>query len=128
MAKSLDDVMTEVRFLISDTGASGLPERYTDTQLVMHLNTALRDLYTLRPDAFIGSQDNIGISETAMPTFTTGDLNQTPATAFPVDDRLFYTPVVVYMVGKIELADDEFTDQSRSTALLQAFKASLQGM
>jgi hypothetical protein len=130
VAKSLDDVFAEVRLLINDIGLDGANYRYTDDQVMSKFNTALRELYRYRTDAWIGNftQGVITNSAAPMPMYNAAaDLGLTPATVLPFDDRLFFNAVVFFMVGTLELGDDEFTDQGRATQLLSSFKQMLCG-
>ena len=130
VAKSLDDVFTEVRLLINDVGVGGSNFRYTQDQVMSQFNTALRELYRYRPDAWIGNftQGILANAALPMPTYDAEvDLAQAPATPLPFDDRLFFNAVVFFMVGRLELGDDEFTDQGRSSQLLSSFKQMLGG-
>jgi hypothetical protein len=96
--------------------------------LIAYLNTALRVLYTIRPDAFVGNFSSGIITTQAMNTYDITDLGQTPATPFPADDKHFFFPLVAYIAARIEMADDEFTEQSRSALLLQSFAQQLTGI
>lgn len=131
-SKSIDDAVSEARFLLGDTGTNpagtAFPTRYTDAQIIAQLNTALREVYSLRPDAFIGNFSQGNLTDTPVPTYSTSDLGLTPATAFPLDDRLFFSPVVFYIAGRTELSDDEFTDNNRAMTLYGAFRNMLVGM
>lgn len=124
MAKSIDDALTEARMILNDSTA---PFRYTDVLLIRILNTALREVYALRPDAFVGNFTSGTLSVTEVPDFTTDDLEQNPETPFPVDDRLFFSPVTMYIAGKADLSDDEFAADGRAAALLTAFRNNLTG-
>lgn len=130
--KTIDDCFAEVRQILND---SVVPYRYSDSWLIYVLNTALRDLYRIRPDAYIGNFITGVLSANPINTYSTTDLqvingtaNPTPpvpATPWPVDDRLFYAPIVFYMIGRVELNDDEFADNNRAMTLLTAFHAQL---
>lgn len=125
VAKSIDDVLSDVRVVLNDTGLGGSPYRYSNAVLISYLNTALRELYRLRPDAFIGNFTQGVLSINTMNTYEEADLGLTPATPLPVDDRLFGSPLAYYIAGRAELADDEFADDGRAMTLLQAFRAQL---
>lgn len=130
VAKSLDDVFTEVRLLINDVGVNGSNYRFTNDQVMSQFNTALRELYRYRTDAWIGNFTQGVITNAAqpMPTYSAeADLAQDPPTPLPFDDRLFFNAVVFFMVGRLELGDDEFTDQGRAAQLLASFKQMLGG-
>ena len=123
--KTLDDAVNEIRMLLNDLDVGGF--RYTQTQVLDKVNTALREVYRLRPDAYIGNFQQ-GILSTISPmTYTLADLGLNPATSFPLDDRLFFAPVVNYVVGILDLTDDEFADDNRAMTVLMAFRNSLIG-
>jgi hypothetical protein len=63
-----------------------------------------------------------------MNTYAPADLGLDPPTPFPLDDRLFFWPIVTYIAARIELGDDEFTESARSAQLLQAFSQQLTGV
>lgn len=123
--KTIDDALFEARTIISDTQ---VPFRNPDTTLLLYLNTALRALYALRPDAYIGDFSSGIITNNAVLTYGTADLGLTPPTGFPVDDRLFYGPVVAYIAARVEIQDDEFTESARSAQLMASFVQQLQGV
>lgn len=123
--KTIDDALFEARTVVNDTQ---IPYRNPDSTLIVYLNTALRALYSIRPDAFIGDFSSGVITNNAVETYYTTDLGLTPKTPFPVDDRLFYAPVVSYIAGRIEIQDDEFTDTARSQQLMASFMQQLQGV
>ena len=123
--KSIDDALFEARTIVNDLQQ---PYRNADATLVTFLNSALRALYSVRPDAFIGNFSSGIISNNAVETYYTTDLGLTPPTPFPVDDRLFFNPVVSFIAGRIEIADDEFVYNSRSAQLMQSFLLQLQGV
>lgn len=124
MAKSIDDCLREARAIINDTD---VPQRYDDALLLRILNTALREVYALRPDAFVGNFSSGVLSANTITDLVEADLEQDPETAFPLDDRLFYSPVVLYVAGKAELSDDEFANDNRAMIVLAAFRSQLTG-
>lgn len=135
VTKTIDDIQLEVRQVLND---QQVPYRYNDRWLIQILNTALREVYRLRPDAYRGNFTSGVLSSNPVNTYSTSDLqvidgaaNQTPpspATPFPLDDRLFYGPVVFYVIGRMEIEDDEFADNNRAMTLMQAFRAQLIGV
>lgn len=125
VSKSIDDCLFEARQMCNDAVA---PERNTDATLIYFLNTALRAVYSVRPDAYIGDFSSGIISTVTVNTYAVTDLDQTPATPFPLDDKLFYYPVVAYIAARIELGDDEFTESSRSAQLMASFMQQLTGI
>lgn len=123
--KTLDDSITEIRGLINDADPDGY--RYTQAFVLTKINTALRVVYSLRPDAFIGNFTLPVLSNNALVTYDETDLGLLPPTPWPIDDRLFFAPVVFYVVGMLDLSDDEFADDNRAMTVLQAFKKELTG-
>ncbi len=139
--KTIDDAISEARLMVNDNtlfNGQVQPTRNADSVYLAYLNSALRALYSLRPDAFIGNFAQGILSQVVVLTYTPSDLqaidgvaNVTPpipATPFPADDRQFFNPVVAYIAGRIEVSDDEYTETARSQQLLMAFKQQLQGM
>lgn len=118
--KLIDDAITEARELVND---NVLPYRFQQTQLIAYLNSALREVYRYRPDAFIGYFAPGVLSYNAVPTYAVTDLEQN--ISFPIDDRMFFSPVVFYLAGRLEIADDEFVDEGRAMNLLQSFRGML---
>lgn len=140
-SKTIDDAIFEARTMVNDsTFVDGVlnPTRNSDTLYLQYLNSALRTLYSIRPDAFIGNFSQGILTAVTILTYDTTDLqapdgvtNPTPpvpATPFPADDRFFFYPVVAYIAGRIELADDEYTETARSSQLLASFSSQLKGM
>lgn len=123
--KTIDECLFEARTIVNDTQ---IPFRNPDTTLLLYLNTALRALYAVRPDAYIGDFSSGIISNNAILTYDATDLGLVPPTGFPVDDRLFYGPVVAYIAARIEIQDDEFTENARSQQLMASFIQQLQGV
>lgn len=122
IAKTIDDAITEARLIVSDART---PYRYDDTSMVRHLNTALAEVYRYRPDAYIGNFTTATLGVNNVTNYVVADLGT--STLFPLDNRLYFNPVVFFIAGRAELADDEFTENSRATALLQSFRAMLIG-
>ena len=123
--KTIDDVLTEARYLLNDVGVAGSPYRFSQTVLLQLLNSALREVYRLRPDAAIGNFSQGILTYNTSTTYLAADLGT--GIAFPFDERLFFSPVVYYVAGRAELADDEFVDNNRAMTLLSAFRNQLVG-
>lgn len=121
--KSIDDCFTEARAIVNDSDA----ERFTDELVMTKFNTALRELYRYRPDSLIGNFVQGVFSRNAQMTFVVADdLGQVPPVDFPVDE-LYFSPVVFYIAGMLDLSDDEFADDNRAMTLLTSFRAMLIG-
>lgn len=125
--KTLDDAVNEIRGLINDSDPDGY--RYTQDFLIAKINTALREVYRYRPDAYIGNFTQGILTTTAIVTYSAeDDLGLDPPTPWPLDDRLFFSPVIFYVAGILDLSDDEFADDNRAMTILQAFKTELTGV
>lgn len=140
-SKTIDDAISEARAMVNDaTFINGVlsPTRNSDTLYLAYLNSALRALYSIRPDAFIGNFTQGILTQATVLTYDTTDLQMPdgtanpmppiPITPFPADDRFFFNPVVAYIAGRVELSDDEYTETSRSQQLLAAFVQQLRGI
>lgn len=125
VSKTLDDAVNEIRMLINDNDPDGY--RFTQQQVLDKLNTGLREVYRYRPDAYVGNFQQGILSVTPVVTFAVTDLGLVPQTPFPLDDRLFFSPVVFYVVGMLDLTDDEFADDNRAMTVLTSFRAQLIG-
>jgi hypothetical protein len=124
-AKTIDDMQTEVRLILNDNET---PYRYPVATIVQVFNTALREVYRLRPDAYIGNFTSGQLSSNPANTYSVADFGLTPGTPFPLDDRLFFGPIVFYVAGRLEIEDDEFADDKRAALLMTAFKEQLTGV
>ena len=139
-SKTIDDAIFEARTAVNDNSTvQGIvqPTRNADSLYITYLNSALRALYSVRPDAFIGNFTQGILSRATVLTYSTSDLQTidgaanplppVPATAFPADDKFYFNPVVAYIAARIELADDEYTETARSQQLMAAFLQQLRG-
>jgi hypothetical protein len=104
--------LTDARVILNDEAG----DRYTDTQLVSDLNSAISMTKMLRPDAFKLGE--------VLPEFTIADLNL--STDFPMAE-IFYQSFVYYLAGNAELRDDEFAVDNRAMTLLSAYRRNLTG-
>lgn len=114
MPRSIDDALRDARVILNDEAG----DRYTDQDLISDMNSAVSMTKMLRPDAFILGEP--------LPEFTVADLNQSPATDFPLPD-IFYQSFVYYLAGNAELRDDEFAVDNRAMTLLAAYRRNLTG-
>lgn len=115
MAKTWRNLIDEAREILQDTDSDGY--RLQDSSYINSLNRGLQAMATIRPDAF---WDTFATDNIVVPEVTSGAL----ATTFPLD-MIFYPPLVHYVVGAVELLDDEFSTEGRAVALLAAFRQSL---
>lgn len=108
MAKLVSEVITQARYILGDTQ---MPYRYTQAELVLHVNSAVGEVKRVRPDHFDGTQDD--------------DLQfVAEEDPFPLQDLLFI-PCVFYVAGTAELTDDEHVNSSRAAGGVQRFYAAL---
>ena len=117
MAQTISSFVSDVRYGVSDTRA---PYRYSDDRILSVLNQGLRELARLRPDAFI---DTFDVDDIVVPEYTSADLLEPLPFGY-----LFTTPLLDFVVGMIELADDEFTVDGRAITLRQKFTSSVVGV
>lgn len=116
MAKTLDNLVDESRLMLQDRR---VPYRYTDSDVVEAINSGFREVKRIRPDLFVDYGAGI-----PLPSYTTGDLGS--AVAFPINEA-FFMAVVFYVVGKLQLGDDEFAVDNRAMTLLASFRSLLLG-
>lgn len=106
--ETVDKYVSLARTLLSDTVDS--PFRYPDTDLVLALSLALQEAKRLRPDLFLNAP---------LQTFTVND------TTVVNMDELYRMPLVYYMIGHVQMRDDEEVQDQRAAAFIGMFKASL---
>lgn len=102
------DYVAQARELLQDEVAS--PYRYSDTSLVNALSNAFPEAKKLRPDLFL---------VTPLQSFSVVD---TTAVTF---DPMYRMALVYYMVGMMQLRDDEEVQDQRAAAFLSLFASKL---
>jgi hypothetical protein len=108
--ETVQDYITESRRLLQDTVATAY--RYPDADLVDALNTGLMEARRLRADLFLPKFD--------IPSFAPTDLTM------PVPmDPMYRNALTYYIVGRIQLRDEEPTQDSRAASFLGSFTAKL---
>lgn len=118
MARTIGSVVAEARTLLQDKVAlvaSGSGYRYSDAELMEAFNGALAEMRAKRPDLFL----ELGL-RVPLPVYDSTSF----ALPFPVDER-YYNAVVYYVVGRTELREDTFSDDSRATVLMNKFASQL---
>lgn len=115
MAKTYQNVIDDARILNQDTDSGAY--RNEDATYISRLNLALQELGRLRPDAY---WDQFTADDIVVPILDSSGLTGTFAP--PVQ---FYTPIVEYVAGAIEMIDDEFADDGRAATLLTMFKTAV---
>lgn len=115
---TLDTVQKYVnraRTLLLDTAA---PYRYTTDDLVEALNMGILEARRIRPDLF----RSFFRSEDGLPEFT----SDAPGLAEEVEiDEQYRVSFVYYMVGQIQLRDEEDVQDARAAAFLNKFTSQL---
>jgi hypothetical protein len=101
----------EARHLLQD---EVVPYRYPDQDLVDALNIGLAEARRLRPDLFLPGM--------VVPFYTT--LTADTAKIVPVE-LSFRSAFVYYLVGRMQLRDDESTTDARAASLLNKFAGQL---
>lgn len=122
------NLLAEAREILQDVDTDPTLQRYPDQTLVNILNRGLQELYRLRPDAFYDQWDpatgDFDVPLIVIPV--TPPAVQPAGTLWTVVFELpmmFYDPLVNWVIGTTEAVDDEFSDDSRSTAFRTFFKA-----
>lgn len=116
MARTVGAMIAEARQMLNDTvPISGAP-RYKDSDLTAALNEGVLQVRTKRPDAFL----RYGLRNPT-PSYALPDDEDTE---FPFDD-MFYSPLLFYVVGRSELTEDTFSDDSRAATLMGKFTMQL---
>ena len=117
------NLLAEAREILQDTNTDPTLQRYSDSTLLNIFNRGLQELYRLRPDAFYDFWDPT-TSDFDVPlivsTVTPGGTLWTAVFELPM---MFYDPLVNWVIGTTEAIDDEFSDDSRSTAFRTFFKS-----
>jgi hypothetical protein len=111
--ETVQDYITESRRLLQDRDAAAY--RYSDVELVDALNICLMEARRLRPELFL--------PKFSIPMFAVTDLT------VPVPmDMMYRNAMIYYIVGRMQLRDDEPTQDQRAAGLLQSFMAKLMSL
>jgi hypothetical protein len=106
---TVGDYLTESRVLLQDTI---VPYRYSDAEMVSALNIALLEVRRLRADLLLSVHFDI-------PYFSiSGTIDKTAKVPF---EPMYRGSLVYYVVGRMQLRDDEATTDSRAASLLGKF-------
>jgi hypothetical protein len=103
--------ITEARALLLD---EAVPYRYSDASLISALNMGIEESYRLRPDMWLS------FFELPLPQYLA--TSPTDAVVIP---KGFKSAFLFYMVGLMQLRDDEGASDSRAGSMLQAFASKL---
>lgn len=107
---TVSDYVTQARILLQDQ--VGSPFRYPDADLLQALNLAMLEARRLRPDLFLDA------------SFVPPNFSAIDATAVEIDQQ-YRLPFVNYVVGYVQLRDQEDTQDSRALEFISAFHAAL---
>jgi hypothetical protein len=105
------DYIDTARFQLQDTT---VPYRYSDADIVGGLNLAIGEMVRVRPDLFFVQL------RTSITSYTSA------APTDPVDINLRYQqPVIYFIVGYVQLSDEEDVQDQRAVALITKFTQQL---
>ena len=99
-------LIDEVRRLIQDRDT---PYRTSDDDLAALTTQYLRELFRVRPDAYVPYS-----TSTPLPTITAADFD----TDWPVGEQ-FYPAATYYVAGHVELQDDEHVNSGRASGFVE---------
>ena len=118
--RTLGTLVAEARTLLQDKIVNGDGDyRYSDAELFENINGAFAETRTKRPDLFLA----LGL-RTTFPMYDAAvDMN----VPFPLDPSV-YSAVLYYVVGRAELREDTFSQDSRAVSLMNKFVSSLLGI
>lgn len=124
MARTYANLITEARQLVNDAVE---PLRDEDSVYITHVNRGLHEMSRIRPDAlfdrFAGNALNVPVLiESGAPDY---DENEVTLGAEFQPEMQFYGPLLAYIVGMIEIKEDEFSEDSRAVAMITAFRNAL---
>jgi hypothetical protein len=108
--RTLGSLIGEARTILQDKlPTNGGALRYTDDEMFEAINSMLTEVRTKRPDLFLprGLRSPVPYYSSAF------DMN----TAFPLDTSC-YSAFVYYLVGRAELREDTFSDDSRAVSMM----------
>lgn len=109
---TVGDLLDQARILLQDIEA----DRYTNDMLLSALNEGLLETRRLRPDMY---RDNLA----HVPQYTLAQLTT------PIAYEPMYRPALVnYVAGRVQLQDDEATNDARATIFLNTFISKLTGL
>ena len=112
MLDTIGQVVTEARRLLQDEVS---PYRYPDTDLVDALNLAILDARRLRPDLFLPRFD--------LPYYDPAGVIDM-AQKFPIEPQ-FRMPFIFFVTARMEMRDDEQTQDGRAVAFITTWRQQL---
>lgn len=112
--RTVGDVLSEARVLLQDTVP---PFRYETPSLLGALNIGLAEMRRIRPDLFLG----LGPLRLPPPQYT---LPADETTVLPFGS-MYVTPLLLFVVGYVQLRDAEGDSLARAAQFLQSALANL---
>ena len=109
----ISDMVVQVRDIVQDADT---PYRHSDEKLLRYFNDAIADARRLRGDLFIATIND------PWTLYDVGNLGDD----FPLDPT-YFSSVVDYVSSQVELGDDEFVSDGRSSILQKRFIDKLVG-
>jgi hypothetical protein len=109
---TVQNYVDRARVLLQDQGTT---ERYPDADIVDALNSGISEAARVRPDLFLTY-----LRTRTIPSYSVGSL----ATAVDIDP-IWRSTFLNYIVGYIQIRDDEDTQDARAAAFLNTFVAQL---
>lgn len=113
MARTVGQVVDAARVIVQDATP---PYRFDTRTIAGYVSEAIGEARRVRPDLFLTTLRN------ALPVYTEADLAQ----AIPMPDA-YFSQIVNYVAGRIDLREDAFAQDGRAITLIQAFGVSLTG-
>jgi len=110
---NVGNIIAQVRTLIQDTDNSSGQYRYSTDSIVTALNQGVMEMFRIRPDLFL--EVNY-----VVPIFNIGHLD--------VDigiEPQYVPPLIYYVVGLVQVRDDEQTQDTRAATFLKVFQAAI---
>ena len=115
-ARTIAMLIAQARTMLQDLQA--VPSyRYLDQELIDNINGAMIDARRMRPDLFL----SFGL-RVPLPVFGIADI--AAGTLFPIDESCFVA-FVYYVVGRAEMREDTFADNSRAVTLMNKFTSQM---
>lgn len=108
MPRTVQDGIDRVLQILQDEEAS----RYPQDQVLSHFVDVVAEARSIRPDLFVGAY------ATPLPVALA------PADPFPLPGQ-FFNAACMFVVGALELRDDEFAVDGRAALLLQTLTKKL---
>jgi hypothetical protein len=117
-------LLNDARYILQDTVE---PVRYETEQLIGILNRGLKELAKIRADAYWDLYDQNSLNVPSVVSGLPGSGEVSLTDELPLD-IIFHSPLVDFIVGMAEAADDEFTVEGRAVLLLERFRMGLIGV